>query len=106
MLAAAHARGSGRAGYLVLEARYLELRDRRHLAASFAPGNDGSTVAVIASGSTDAPGALGFTPLVAATSVYNLFHHGKEAALLRGSRLPVVLGDGLAAGSCGLSWLR
>ncbi|GAC1309181.1 MAG: hypothetical protein NVSMB19_22780 [Vulcanimicrobiaceae bacterium] len=102
----AHSRGNGRPGYLILDARYLRLRDGRHVPASFAPGSDGRSAAFISAGSTDAPGMLGYTPLVAATSVYNVFHHGKDAALVRGSRVPLIVGDGLAAGTCSVSWMR
>lgn len=100
-----HSRGNGRPGYLVLDARYLVLPDGSHIAASFAPGSDGQSAAYVAAGTTDAPGLLGYTPLVAATSVYNLFHHGKDAALIRGTRVPVIVGDGLAAGTCKVSWM-
>ena len=100
-----HARGNGRPGYLILDARYLRLGDGRHVPASFAPGSDGETAAYIAAGNTDAPGFLGYTPLVAATSVYNLFHHGKDAALVRGTRVPIIVGDGLSAGTCSVSWM-
>ncbi len=102
----AHSRGNGRPGYLILDARYLRLSNGRHVPASFAPGSDGRSAAFIAAGSTDAPGLLGYTPLIAATSVYNIFHHGKDAALIRGSRVPIVVGDGLAAGTCAVSWMR
>jgi hypothetical protein len=101
----AHSRGNGRPGYLVLDARYLRMPGGRHVPASFAPGSDGQTAALVLAGSTDAPGILGYTPLVAATSVYNLFHHGKDAALVRGSRVPIIVGDGLAAGTCSVSWM-
>ncbi len=100
-----HARGNGRPGYLVLDARYVRMPDGSHVPASFAPGNDGRSAAFVAAGSTDAPGLLGYTPLVAATSVYNLFHHGKDAAVVHGSRFPIIVGDGLSAGTCRVSWM-
>ncbi len=101
----AHSRGNGRPGYLVLDARYLLMANGGHIPASFTPGSDGQTAAFVAAGTTDAPGLLGYTPLIAATSIYNLFHHGKDAALIRGSRVPIIVGDGLAAGTCSVSWM-
>jgi len=100
-----HSRGGGHSGYLVLNAQYIRLPNGRHVPVAIAPGSDGQSAAFIVAGRTDMPGALGYTPLVAFTSAYNLFHHGKDAAVVAGTRFPIIVGDGLAAGTCRVSWM-
>ena len=101
-----HSHGSGRSGYLILNAQYLKLVDGAHVPVSFAPGSSGRSEAYVTAGNTDVPGGFGYTPLTVVTSAYNLFHHGKDAALVAGTRFPVVVGDGLSEGSCRLSWMQ
>ena len=100
-----HSHGSGRSGYLILNAQYLRLRDGNHVPVSFAPGSSGRSEAFVTAGNTDVPGGFGYTPLTVVTSAYNLFHHGKDAALVRGTRFPLIVGDGLSEGSCRVSWM-
>ncbi len=100
-----HSHGGGRSGYLILDAQYLRPPGGRHVPVSFAPGSSGRTAAYVTAGGTDVPGAFGYTPLVVVTSAYNMFHHGKDAALVAGTRFPLIVGDGLSSGTCRISWM-
>jgi hypothetical protein len=95
------ARSGGRTGSMVLDAQYLQLRGG-FVPVAFAPGFDGDSMAYVGAGKSDAPGALGFTPLVALTTAYNVFYHGKDAALVAGTRMLLVVGTGLATGACAI----
>jgi hypothetical protein len=95
-----HSKHGGQAGYLILDARILSLADGTQIPVAFAPAPDGRSFARIDAGNSDA-GLLGYIPYVGtATSIYNYFHHGKDAALLDGTLMPVVLGYGIELGTC------
>ena len=96
-----HSKSRGESGYLVLEARYLELSDGTYVPAMFVPGGDGRSDAFVRAGSSDAPSPLGYIPYVGtAASIYDYFHHGKDAAVVAGAPLALVLGDGYFRGTC------
>ena len=96
-----HSKSHGESGYLVLEARYLELADGSHVPATFVPGGDGRSDAFVRAGSSNAPSVLGYLPYVGtAASVYDYFHHGKDAAVVADAQFALVLGDDLFKGTC------
>lgn len=99
-----HSKSQGHSGYLVLEARYVELADGTHVPVAFRPGDDGHSQAFVRAGSSSA-GILGYLPYYIGTAagVYDAFHHGKDAALVAGARLPLIVGDGLYSGTCGVT---
>jgi hypothetical protein len=96
-----HSKSQGHSGYLVLEARYLELTDGSHVPVMFRPAGDGHAYAFVRAGSSDA-GLIGYLPYYIGTAagVYNTFHHGKDAAVVAGTVLPLIVGDAFFAGSC------
>jgi hypothetical protein len=98
-----HSKSQGHSGYLVLEARYLELPDGSHVPVTFRPAGDGRSDAFVRAGSSDA-GLLGYLPFYigTATGVYNTFHHGKDAAVVAGTVLPLIVGDAFYAGTCSI----
>ena len=98
-----HSKSHGQSGYLVLEARYLELPNGTHVAAAFVPAGDGNSQAYVRAGSSDA-GIIGYLPYYIGTAagVYDYFHHGKDAAVVAGTGLPLVIGDGYFTGACRL----
>ena len=96
-----HSKSHGEAGYLVLEARYLQPADGPRVPVSLQPGTDGDSDAYVRAGDSNAPVVLGYVPYVGiGAGVYNYFHHGKDAALVAGTMLSLVVGDDLAAGTC------
>lgn len=97
-----HSKGDGQPGYLILNARYLALADGTHVPVAFVPGTNGRSFAAVGAGSSNAPGFLGFIPYYVSTaaSIYNFFHHGKDAAVTAGTTLPLVVGDGIESGTC------
>jgi hypothetical protein len=99
-----HAKGGGQPGYLILEARYLVAPDGAHVPATLVPGGDGHAQAFVRGG-TSSSGFLTAIPYYVGTaaSIYDALHHGKEAALLAGSRMLLVVGDEFFAGACRLN---
>ena len=97
-----HSKSNGHAGYLILDARYLKLADGTHLPVAFVPGTDGRSFADVGAGNSYAPGILSFIPYYVGTAagIYNFFHHGKDAAVIAGTTMPLVLGDGIEEGTC------
>ena len=96
---AAHADKGGRGGYLALEARFFALDNGRHVPAIIDRFNDVASVA--AGASANAPGLLGLIPLVGyAVGGYDSLHHGRDATILRGTRIGVFVGDEAALGTC------
>ena len=95
-----HSKSQGHSGYLVLEARYLEA-GTAHVPVTFLPGGDGHSQAFVRAGSSSA-GILGYLPYYIGTAagVYDAFHHGKDAAVVAGAHLPLVVGDGFYSGTC------
>jgi hypothetical protein len=96
-----HSRSGGQSGYLILDARFLSLADGTNVPVAFAPGTDGRSFARIDAGNSDA-GLIGYLPYYIGTAagIYNYFHHGKDAAVLDGTVMPVVLGYGAELGTC------
>ncbi len=97
------AKSQGLTGYLVLEARYLALPSGAHVPVAFVPAGDGKAQAFVRAGSTDA-GILTVLPYYIGTAagIYDAFHHGKDAAVVRGTDMPLVVGDGYYTGACRL----
>ncbi len=97
-----HSKSQGHAGYLVLDARFLAPPGGPHVPARLAPGTDGESFAFVGAGNSFAPGILGYIPYYVGTAagVYNFFHHGKDAAVIAGTKLSLVLGDGIEMGTC------
>jgi hypothetical protein len=98
-----HSKSQGLTGYLVLEARYLELPGGAHVPVAFVPAGDGKAEAFVRAGSSDA-GILTVLPYYIGTAagIYDAFHHGKDAAVVRGTDMPLVVGDGYYTGACRL----
>jgi hypothetical protein len=96
-----HAKSESHSGYLVLEARYIELADGSHVPAALIPGPDGRSQSFVRGGYTGS-GFLEILPYYIGTAagVYDVLHRGKEAALIAGTRLALVVGDGFYTGSC------
>jgi|GEM_PF-788887 len=96
-----HSKHGGQAGYLVLDARFLSLADGTYVPVAFAPATDGRSFAFVGAGSSDA-GLIGYLPYYIGTAagIYNYFHHGKDAAVVDGTVMPVVLGYGAELGTC------
>ncbi len=94
-----HARRGGRGGILVLEPRMVTLADGKHVSVIGDHSRDG---AATTSGSTNnAPSFLGAIPFVGyALGPYGFLHHGSDVTLPVGARMPVIVGDDLAMGTC------
>lgn len=99
-----HSKSQGHSGYLVLEARYLAPSGGAHVPVALVPAGDGRAQAFVRAGSSDA-GFISYLPYYIGTAagVYNVFHHGKDAAVLRGTRLTLIVGDEFFAGECALA---
>ncbi|HZO92564.1 MAG TPA: hypothetical protein VFB22_02255 [Candidatus Baltobacteraceae bacterium] len=98
---ATHANKGGQPGYLALETRFLLLADGRHIPVLIDRHNDDSSAATGAT--ANAPWALGLIPFVGyAAGGYDALHHGRDAAIPRGTRVSVVIGDDAALGKCRL----
>ncbi len=96
---ASHANKGGQPGYLALETRFFALADGRHVPVLIDRHNDDSSVATGAS--ANAPWALGLIPFVGyAAGGYDALHHGRDAAILKGTRVSVLIGDEAALGTC------
>jgi len=96
---ASHAERGGRGGYLALETRFVVLSDGKHVPAIIDRTNDERSTAV--GGSGNAPGLLGWVPVVGyAVGGYDSLHHGKDATIPRGTRIGIFLGDDAALGTC------
>jgi hypothetical protein len=96
-----HSKSGGRAGYLILDARFLSLANGTYVPVAFAPATNGRSFARIDAGSSDA-GIIGYLPYYIGTAagIYDYFHHGKDAAVLDGTTMPLVLGYGAELGTC------
>ncbi len=96
---ASHAGRGGQGGYLVLETRFLAPASGPHVPVAIDRGSDAAAVAL--GGSSNAPGLLGMIPFVGyAVGGYDSLHHGKDATIPKGTRIPVLIGDGAALGTC------
>jgi hypothetical protein len=97
--AASHAQRGGKPGYLALEARFVTLPNGAHVPIvidRFVPSH-----AIIAGGTANAPVFLGVIPFVSyGSGAYDFLHHGKDATIPFGTRIPVFVGDDIAAGTC------
>ena len=100
VVAVAHAaERSGIPGYLVLEARFVELPDGRHIPVTIDDAH--ASLQLIRGATANAPVEATIIPYVAIFGgIYNFIHFGKDATIWRASTLPVVLGDDPVAGRC------
>ena len=90
---------NGIPGYLVIEARFFELPDGRHVPVAVDAGR--APLQLVRGATANAPVVLTVIPYVSwATGAYNFLHHGKDATIWRASVLPVLLGDDAPAGRC------
>ncbi len=94
-----HAQRGGRGGYVVLETRYLRLADGKTVAVTI---DWTSAERATATGSSqNIPGFVGAVPFVGyVLGPYGFLHHGKDITIAHGTRIPVVVGDDIAAGAC------
>ena len=100
IVAVAHvAERSGIPGYLVIEARYLELPDGRHVPVAIDDAHAG--LQLIRGATANAPVVTTIVPYMAiAAGAYNFIHFGKDATIWRASVLPVLIGDDAIIGRC------
>jgi len=96
---AKHAERGGQGGYVVLEARFLTLPGGGHVPASI----DWSSAerATATGASLNIPGIVGAIPFAGyILGPYGFLHHGKDVVIPRGTQIPLLLGDDVAAGAC------
>jgi hypothetical protein len=93
-----HAGAGGQSGMLILEPRYVVLRDGRRVQVMADPAGPD----LVRNGkSKNAPGILQQMPLIGlAAGGYNALHRGKEVVIDKGTLLRIIVGDGLADASC------
>ena len=98
---ATHAQRGGRGGYVVLETRFLQLADAKRIPVTIDWTSAARATATGAS--QNIPGIVGAVPLVGyVLGPYGFLHHGKDVTIARGTRIPVVVGDDVAAGACSM----
>ncbi|HTJ25055.1 MAG TPA: hypothetical protein VMA36_02725 [Candidatus Limnocylindria bacterium] len=94
-----HAQRGGIPGYLVLETRFVALVDGRRIPVFIDP--KAQSAIFVRGGTSNAPPLLGIIPFVSyGVGVYNGIHHGKDASVLRGTRIPIFIGDDALLGTC------
>lgn len=94
-----HADRGGRGGYVVLETRFIVLRNGDHLSVTIDWAE--AQRATATGSSQNAPGFLGMIPFVGyVLGPYGFLHHGKDVTIPRGARLPVIVGDDQPTGGC------
>jgi hypothetical protein len=94
-----HAKRGGIPGYLILETRFVALADGRRIPVFIDPRAQSSLF--VHGGNANAPGLLSVIPYVSyGVGVYNGIHHGKDASVLRGTRIPIFIGDDALLGIC------
>jgi hypothetical protein len=96
---AKHAERAGKPGYLVLEARFVGLPNGSHVPIvidRLAASHD-----IVSGGTANAPVFLGVIPYVNyGVGAFDFLHHGKDATIPFGTRIPVFIGDDVAMGTC------
>jgi hypothetical protein len=96
---ASHGQRSGVPGYLALEARFVIAPSGAHvpIVIDHVVPSD----AIVSGGTADAPFFLGIIPIVSyGVGVYNFVHHGKDATIPFGTRIPAFVGDDVVLGTC------
>jgi hypothetical protein len=95
---AAHAGGGGAAGTIVIEPRYIALKDGRQVQVIADPlGRD----RILNGKSKNAPSLVEQLPVIGwAAGGYNAMHHGKDVVLAKGTVFTVLIGDALATAAC------
>lgn len=97
---ASPAGGSGRAGTLVLEPRYLVLPSGVHLGVVL---NHNTSDLEKSGAGGELPGYLGAIPLPAvgaAIGIFDFFHHGKNIEVKKGAAFTIFPSDGPASERC------
>ena len=95
---AQHAERGGRGGYVVIETRFLAL-PHQHVPVTI----DWTTEArASATGSSrNIPGFVGAIPFIGyVLGPYGFIHHGSDITIARDTRIPVLIGDDVAAAAC------
>ena len=90
---------TGIPGYLVIEPRFLELADGRHIPVTIDAAR--AKLQLIRGATANAPAVTTVIPYLAiAAGAYNFFHFGKDATIWRAAIFPALLGDDPIAGHC------
>jgi hypothetical protein len=93
-----HAERGGRGGYVVIETRFLALPGE-HVPVTIDWTTEARASATGAS--RNIPGFVGAIPFVGyVLGPYGFIHHGKDVTIARDTRIPVLLGDDVAAAAC------
>jgi hypothetical protein len=93
-----HAERGGRGGYVVIETRFLALPGE-HVPVTIDWTTEARASATGAS--RNIPGFVGAIPFVGyVLGPYGFIHHGKDVTIARDTRIPVLIGDDVAAGAC------
>lgn len=95
---AQHAERGGRGGYVVIETRFLAL-PHQHVPVTIDWTTEARASATGAS--RNIPGFVGAIPFVGyVLGPYGFIHHGKDVTIARDTRIPVLIGDDVAAAAC------
>ena len=93
-----HAERGGRGGYVVIETRFLMLPGE-HVPVTIDWTTEARASATGAS--RNIPGFVGAIPFVGyVLGPYGFIHHGKDVTIARDTRIPVLVGDDVAAAAC------
>jgi hypothetical protein len=96
---AQHAQRGGRGGYVAIETRFVALASGTHVPATIDWAAASNATAT--GGSRNIPGLVGAVPFMGyVLGPYALLHHGSDIAIAKDTRVPVLLGDDAAMGTC------
>ena len=96
---AQHAQRGGRGGYVAIETRFIALPNGTHLPVMIDWAAASNATAT--GGSRNIPGFVGAVPFAGyVLGPYALLHHGSDIAIAKDTRIPVLLGDDVAMGTC------
>ena len=102
VMVAHHNGNRGKAGFMLIDARFIALADGSHVPVEILPEANRDTPWLQGS-SANAPGYLGFIPYASVmTGAYNTVHRGREATIAANTHFTLVVGDDLAMGACAL----
>jgi hypothetical protein len=103
VMVAHHNGNRGKAGYMLIDARFVQLADGTHVPVQILPEPTRDTP-MLQGSSANAPGYLGFIPFAGImTGAYNTVHRGREIEVPPNTRFTLVVGDELALGTCTIS---
>jgi hypothetical protein len=96
---AQHAQRGGRGGYVAIEARFVALPNGTHVPTTIDWAAASNATAT--GGSRNIPGFVGAVPFAGyVLGPYAMLHHGSDIAIAKDTRIPVLLGDDVAMGTC------